>query len=287
MTGGTVTLADGRTLRWDEHGDPAGAPALFFHGGGHSRRYIHPDETAARERGLRVITVDRPGIGGSSPDPKRTIGSWAADVEGLADELELDSFTVLGHSMGGPFAVAVAAAIPDRVRSLVLVGALPPLDSKPNFDDLDAFNKRLYRTARMSPPLVRLGIGRMKRRRDRDPEAFQRTYYAESPAADRAAAADPELAAVLAESAALAVAQGAAGLTREVVLVAKPWDTDHETDGPGPARLRQRGHRRRRPRRRGLPRALPALGPRGDPRSRPHGPADGLGSRPRPRHGRQ
>ena len=71
---------------------------------------------ASAERGIRWVSYDRPGYGGSTPHPGRDIASAAADVEAIADALGIDRFAVLGHSGGGPHALACAALLGDRVR---------------------------------------------------------------------------------------------------------------------------------------------------------------------------
>jgi pimeloyl-ACP methyl ester carboxylesterase len=122
----TTTLPDGRDLAWAEYGAPTGLPVVFLHGtpGGRIGRAAH-HERFARE-GLRVLCPDRAGYGGSDRDPGRTVRSAADDVVGLLDALGLPAAVVMGGSGGGPHALAVAAAAPERVLAVgVLVGAAP------------------------------------------------------------------------------------------------------------------------------------------------------------------
>jgi pimeloyl-ACP methyl ester carboxylesterase len=65
--------------------------------------------------GVRVVTVDRPGYGGSSPQPGRRLENWPSDVAAVADELGVERFGVTGLSTGGAYVVASAALLPDRV----------------------------------------------------------------------------------------------------------------------------------------------------------------------------
>ncbi|MEO6578836.1 MAG: alpha/beta fold hydrolase [Candidatus Limnocylindria bacterium] len=88
----------------------------------------------ADELGIRWIGYDRPGYGSSDPDPGRTIGSAASDAISVADALGVETFAAMGHSGGSPHALAVAALFPDRVRGVVGVSALAPIDA-----DLDWF----------------------------------------------------------------------------------------------------------------------------------------------------
>ena len=79
--GQTIRLPDGRALGFAEYGDPNGAPLFFFHGLWASRLTYHPDDQIARSLGVRLITVDRPGIGlsaQSNPDSTSTAPAPAA-----------------------------------------------------------------------------------------------------------------------------------------------------------------------------------------------------------------
>lgn len=111
-----------------EYGDPGGHPVINCHGGLVCRLDIQPASPAAEAAGIRIISPDRPGIGLSSAYPGRTISDWVADAAALADQLGLERFSVLGWSMGAPYALACAAHLADRVCSVVVVGGGVPLD---------------------------------------------------------------------------------------------------------------------------------------------------------------
>jgi len=140
-----IHLADGRTLHaYDTraHGiasspGASGTPtAVFWHHG--SPNIGSPPEplfAAAEANGLRWVSYDRPGYGGSSPREVRTVASAAADVAEIADALSIGRFAVLGHSGGGPHALACAALLPERVIAAVSMSAPAPLDA----DGLDWF----------------------------------------------------------------------------------------------------------------------------------------------------
>ncbi len=78
-------------------------------------RLIFPDPGTAAEMRVRAITMDRPGIGGSDPQPGHRIADWPADVTAFADALGLDRFGMIGWSAGVPYALACAAMIPERL----------------------------------------------------------------------------------------------------------------------------------------------------------------------------
>ena len=101
MTSEVITLADGRRLRWHEFGDPDGSPVIYTAGtpvsGLGGALYDH----AARAAGLRWISPDKPGYGGSDYHRERSLVSWADDLAALASHLGLDRFALAGESGSG------------------------------------------------------------------------------------------------------------------------------------------------------------------------------------------
>ncbi|MFI0479112.1 alpha/beta fold hydrolase [Actinomadura sp. 9N215] len=109
--------ADPLTVIW-HHGTPnIGAPP----------RPLFP---AAARRAIRWVSYDRPGYGGSSPLPGRDVASAAAEASAVADALGIGRFAVMGHSGGGPHALACGALLPDRVLGVIGAAALAPFDTE-------------------------------------------------------------------------------------------------------------------------------------------------------------
>jgi pimeloyl-ACP methyl ester carboxylesterase len=117
-----VALPDGRRLEIWETGDPSGRPVLFLPGCPDSRWAAWPASDPARETGVRLVSVNRPGYGASDPHPTTHV-SVAADVVATVEALGVDRLELVGMSVGGVYALAVAAAFPERVRSVVTVSA--------------------------------------------------------------------------------------------------------------------------------------------------------------------
>lgn len=112
-----VETRDGRTLSYVEVGDPRGALVIHNHGGPSCRLEARLFANSALKNRLRLICVDRPGIGKSTPQQARTYAGWADDLTAIADALGYREFGVTGWSEGGPWALAAAAYIdPLRLR---------------------------------------------------------------------------------------------------------------------------------------------------------------------------
>ena len=96
----TLTLKDGRKLGYLDVGKAGGAVVFHFHGHGSSRLEALMLEDAAHRLGLRVIALDRPGIGYSDPKDGDRLLDWPADVAEAADQLGIETFAVQGMSAG-------------------------------------------------------------------------------------------------------------------------------------------------------------------------------------------
>src|SRR3979411_1487261 len=113
----TVRTADGRKLAYAEAGDPNGLVVFAFHGlpGSRSDYGRLFGQGGLAESGVRGIGIDRPGFGASDLQRKRSSQDWTTEVAAVADQLGIDRFGVLGYSAGGPYVVACAHALPDRL----------------------------------------------------------------------------------------------------------------------------------------------------------------------------
>ena len=124
-----LELGDGRTLHAYDTGadDMDGRLAVFWHHG--SPNIGAPPEplfSAADRLGIRWVSYDRPGYGGSTPRPDRDVASAAGDASAVADALGIDWFAVMGHSGGGSHALACAALLQERVLGVVVVAGMAP-----------------------------------------------------------------------------------------------------------------------------------------------------------------
>jgi pimeloyl-ACP methyl ester carboxylesterase len=115
---GDHQLADGRRLTYAEFGDLQGRPVVLLHGNPGSR-LICPDVDATVAAGVRLLTFDRPGFGGSDPRPFHQLTDVSDDLAELAAALDLGPVPVVGWSGGGPYALAAAARHPELVTAVV------------------------------------------------------------------------------------------------------------------------------------------------------------------------
>ena len=106
-----------------------GRPVLTLAGTPNSRHLFPGHRELAKRQGIRLIGYDRPGYGGSTPQPGRAIADVAADVRAIADSLELERFAVWGISGGGPHALACAALLSGRAVAVASLASPAPYDA--------------------------------------------------------------------------------------------------------------------------------------------------------------
>lgn len=148
----TVSLPGDRTVAYTDYGSADGTPVLFLHGTPGSRRLAELFDTVAESHGIRLLALDRPGYGHSSPWPERTVRDTARIVSPVLDDAGIDTAGVIAFSGGAPYAFASAATHPDRIDRLdVVAGATPPhvVDAHPPVQRL------LGRMATTTPRLLR------------------------------------------------------------------------------------------------------------------------------------
>ena len=221
---GTVERPDGRVVCFASWGDPAGRPLLLLHGTPGSRLSRSPDPELYARLHVHVVTFDRPGYGGSSVDPERTILSVADDALAVAEALGWDGFAVLGVSGGGPHALALGTRAPERVRALGLaVGGVPGDFVDP--DDLIAINREGLRRAREEGrESLEAFLAEPAAQAASDPGAMLDTAMADAPPVDREMLAQPDVRAMLVESLREAFANGPQGWFDDSYALTMPWD---------------------------------------------------------------
>lgn len=149
---GTVAVRDGRRLGFAEHGATHGPTFVWMHGTPGARRQIPLEaRRLVQERGIRLIGIDRPGIGSSTPHLYPDVFDWTRDLEILLDTLGIDTVRLVGLSGGGPYVLAAGAALPDRVHGVGVLGGVAPTVGE------DAVDGGLIQLAVRLAPFISLG----------------------------------------------------------------------------------------------------------------------------------
>jgi len=203
-----------------------------LHGTPMSRLLYERWTTDARSIGVRLISYDRPGYGGSTPVPGRRVVDASADVVAIANHLGIDQFAVWGFSGGGAPALACAATRPDRAVAVASLEGLAPypaegLDwnagmgvmSRPDFEllfrDQPAWESKCRKGREAT-----LGSSR-------SPELFRQALSPLLSEADRAAFSE-EVAGFLLRSWQEGLKVGDEGVRDDFLSQVKPWGFDLE-----------------------------------------------------------
>jgi len=220
-----IRVADGRRLAVRVSGNPAGHPVIYMHGTPGSRVGPLPRGRVLYELGVRLISFDRPGYGGSDRMASRVVSDAAADVLAIANHLEIGRFAVIGRSGGGPHALACAAMLPDRVTRAAVLVSIAPLKA----EGLDWFagmaesNVREFTTAAAAPESLIEELAQTAAKIKADPMSYVSALGPEMPEADRRVVADIGIRTLLAKNFAEALRHSAAGWIDDALAFCTPW----------------------------------------------------------------
>jgi pimeloyl-ACP methyl ester carboxylesterase len=206
-----IPVRDAREVLVDDTGARDGGmpPLVWLHGSPHSGVLYEPLLSIAAERGLRLLTVARPGYGGSDPLPGRTVADSARDVLDVAEALGIDRFLIAGASGGGPHALAAAALAPDRIVGVAVVASPAPFEDAPRWWDGMAADGGLRAATRGRD--ARLAFAEHD---EFDPSSFVDTDYA---------ALEGEWAALGHDAGVASAPFGPVGLVDDDVAFVTPW----------------------------------------------------------------
>lgn len=214
-----LELSDGRALGYAIWGDPQGQAVLLFHGAPSSRLFA-PDPGVTTSRGVRLVTVDRPGYGRSDPRNGRQILDWPDDVAHLVDALDFQQFAVVAHSSGGPYALACALAMPERVSRVVLASCVAPLDELTPDLVGSSDEQHLVELSRSDPESAAAMIADSVAWLLEEPDRF---LSVPRPEPDARLLQEPQVRQMFASSVREAVRCGLDGYISDEVLERRPW----------------------------------------------------------------
>ena len=214
---GVTLLPDGRRLGWAEWGPAGGMPVLFCPGAATSR-WLGFGSDVVDELGIRLISVDRPGLGASDPQPGRTLTDWARDVAAFTHARNLTGLSVVGFSQGAPFALACAAA--GVVKAAAVVAGTDELASPALQGALVPDVRKMVESVAPDPAGAEAFFAGMT-------EAMMwEMVIGMSAGGDRAVYTAPAFAQAFRQAMAEGFAQGAAGYARDTVLSMSAWPFD-------------------------------------------------------------
>ncbi|QKW40831.1 alpha/beta hydrolase [Actinomadura sp. NAK00032] len=211
---GEVRLSDGRSLGWAEWGSPDGIPVLLCAGAATSR-WLGFGGGVVETLGVRLVSVDRPGLGVSTPAPGRTFSDFAGDMRQLCVLRGLENPAVVANSQGAPFAIACAEA--GVASAMALVSGADEVAAPQFASVLPADLRGLVERATSDPDGAEEFFAGFTA------EAMWNMVMAASPECDLAVYRDPDFAAAYRRALDEGFAQGAAGYARDTVLAMGRW----------------------------------------------------------------
>jgi pimeloyl-ACP methyl ester carboxylesterase len=220
-----VRTADGRTIAIEEAGDPGGTPVLVHNGTPNSRHLYPPVVADAAARGIRLIGFDRPGYGGSTAQPGRTVADCVADVRAICAALDIDRLLTWGISGGGPHVLACAVLAPDLVAAAAALASPAPFQA----EGLDWFagmgqdNVDDFRLLQADEHAARERAEQQRQEMLAATADDQATVMASLLTPTDAAALTPELAEYLTRCGHDGLAPGVAGFFDDGCALARPW----------------------------------------------------------------
>jgi len=220
----SIRLSDGRNMGITSVGRDDGFPIFHFHGSGSSRLEVKLLAEQAYEEEVRLIGLDRPGIGLSDPKTGYRLLDWPDDVVEVADQLGIERFAVEGLSAGGPYALACAYKIPRRLTACGLISTVSPPDL---MRKAGTGSMRVMWWIGAHAPHLMLYYARLVQRMTGSDEASIEKYLVRYASrlgeADKRFLSDPEIRRSISQTMAESFRQGADGNLEVVLAEGGPW----------------------------------------------------------------
>lgn len=216
-----ISLSDHRKIAVLERGDPYGEHVIFgIHGTPSSR--LMPLDKSVDLTNTRFVTFDKPGCGGTTRHKGYKVSDIAEYVKSIADNLHIENFSVFGVSGGGPYALACAALLSDRVSSAVTIASFAPPEFPEWFVGMGKDNTDRFREATDNPEALWQELTKRALAIKKDPEGFLRelaTKFNEELSKDKVSKER-------AQSCLEAVKRGAVGWFDDNMAIRKRWGLD-------------------------------------------------------------
>lgn len=224
----TIRLSDGRKMGFNEYGVENGKPLFYFHGSPSARNEFNlfGNEAILEKLNVKLIAPDRPGSGFSDFQNNRHFLDWPKDVVALANHLELEKFSILGYSGGGPYAAVCSYAIPNRIGKVGIVSGTAPFTEPHLTDGINLNSLQFMELSYQKPWLSRTILRMMKLITYLAPGKMIANAMASLPEPDQLTVAIPEVKngfiAMLQE----ALRHGPRGASYDTRLMVSAWDFD-------------------------------------------------------------
>jgi len=219
----TLRLAGGRRIGYAEFGDPRGSTVLAIHGTPGSRFMFALTDQAARARRLRIVAPERPGYGLSDFRRQTSLAQAAEDIKAFVDALALDRFAIIGVSGGSPYAVATAAAMPDRIVLLALISPVGPIAEGHRRIRMSRMHRLIFTRVGRSPSAIASFFWSLRNLVRWAPAVAYRVLMQRVPRSDRMVLVRPEVRANLRAALREGLRPGIDGARQDLRLFCAPW----------------------------------------------------------------
>ncbi len=222
---GSIPLPDGRRLGYAEFGDPSGPLVLWFHGTPGARRQVPlVGRRAAGRLGLRVVCLERPGVGDSTDYTYPQLRDMSDDVAIAADRLGHDRFMVVGLSGGGPYALACAHDLPSRVVAVAVMGSVvPTVDDEELAEGLVALTRQWNETLRLIRWPVGLGLTGLVRVATPFARVAIEAFARILPPGDQRVLGDPDIQSMVIDDLVHGTRRHCQAVVNDLILFGRPW----------------------------------------------------------------
>lgn len=214
----TILLPDGRSIAYRDHGPADGSPLIFLPGAGCGRLMRFGDDDLLAARGVRLISVDRPGLGASTADPGKTLATVAADLAHLIEAVASEPVPVVANSQGAPFGLALARHA--QVQVLVLVSPIDDVGHPATTALLGTPHRGFVADVAADPATAEQQL------RGFTAEDVYRMVMSGYPDSGAPVYGSAEFQSMFAAALADGFSSGAAGYARDTVLATLPWPAD-------------------------------------------------------------
>lgn len=218
-----LSLGNRGELGYSDTGDPNGIPVIMMHASTGSRLQQHPQFQLLIEKGIRLITPERPGFGLSTPSSNWAMEDFAQNIGLLADRLGIERFIVAGFCGGAPYALQTSQTLADRVIHTCLISPITPYHPINLMYGVKASNKLLANIALKTPKLLTSFTTFIAKNIITEPERYFDQVYSSLGSSDIFALSEPEVTDGFLLAFQEAIRQGPQALAEELSKTAQQW----------------------------------------------------------------